>query len=254
MLAIPAGGDNARHNRLPSPKIAPGQAAGGERSGRPGERRTVGDSAPIRVVLIDDHPVVLAGLQKYLELAGDIIVSGTATDGAEALALIAGLHPDVLVLDVVLRDISGLLVAHDVRRLHPEVAVLMLTADEELSDREELLRIGVHGCLSKAQPGHQIAAAVRVAANGGTLLDSLVPPTQLLHERPGYLTTRELEVLHLIERGHRNHEIARILSISPYTVESHVHHVLDKLGARSRTEAVIKALQQHSLPLFSAQI
>ena len=193
---------------------------------------------PIRVVLVDDHPALLAGVRDFLEDNG-IIVAASTCRGSEVLELVAGVRPDVLVLDLHLPDLDGLEVARQVRAAHQGVAVLILTGWDEPPATEDLVRLGVRGYLSKGKSSEEIVAAVRVAARGGTLLGSLVvapPPADTAR-----LTEREREVWCLLVDGARNVDIAAELRIAVHTVESHVRNVLQKLEARSRWELRARA-------------
>ena len=172
---------------------------------------------PIRVVLVDDHPALLAGVRDILEDDG-ITVAASTGRGSEVLDLVAGVRPDVLVLDLHLPDLDGLEVARQVRAVHPGVGVLILTGWDDPPATEDLVRSGVRGYLSKRQTSEEIVAAVRVAARGGTLLGSMVAGTfNPLDTRR--LTIREREVLRRVMAGDRNAEIAATLGVAVATVE-----------------------------------
>ena len=197
------------------------------------------EAHPIRVVLVDDHPALLAGVRDFLEDDG-ITVAASTGRGAEALDLIGSLHPDVLVLDLRLPDLDGLEVARQVRAVHPGVAVLILTGWDDPAATEDLVRLGVRGYLSKGQSSEEIVAAVRVAARGGTLLGSLAAwPTNPLDT--SRLTAREREVLRLLMMGCRNTDMATELGVAIDTVEYHMRNLLEKLGALSRWELRARA-------------
>lgn len=199
--------------------------------------------APLRVVIVDDHPLLREGTRTLLARQAGIAVVGATGEGAEALRLVAELQPDVLLLDVQLPDLSGVEVARRVRAAHPAVAILILSNYEEAGYVRALLRLGVRGYLGKTMSGDQIVAAVRAVAQRQTTVLSEAARAAL-GEGGVDLTVRELQVLQLLAAGRRNGEIARELSISENTVEFHVRHVLQKLGARSRMDAVRKARHQ----------
>ncbi len=212
------------------------------------ERET---TRPIRVVLVDDHPMLREGTRALLDAQPGITMVGLTGAGAEALPLVATLAPDVLLLDVHLTDLSGIEVARRVRGAHPAVAILVLTNYEEAGYVRAMLQLGVRGYLGKTATGAAIVAAVRAVAGGQT---SVLSPAAraILGGGDAPLTAREQEVLHLLAAGRRNGEIARGLGISENTVEFHVRHLLQKFGARSRTEVVLKARQQgYTLPVAS---
>lgn len=199
----------------------------------------------IRVLIVDDHPMLRAGTQTLLEEAGDIEVIATAGDGTTALRLVAEEAPDVLLLDVHLPDISGVLVAQTVRETAPQTAILILTGYDDLGYTRALLQIGIQGYLRKSATGDDILTAVRTVARGGTALEEI---TDLSADNTlNQLTPREREILQLLAAGQRNQEVAETLTISVKTVEFHISHLLLKLGVRSRTEAIIKA-QKLGLP------
>jgi DNA-binding NarL/FixJ family response regulator len=197
----------------------------------------------IQVLIVDDHPLVREGTRAALERSGHVEVIDTAADGSEALRLIAQRHPDVLLLDLHLPDISGLEVARQVRADAPDVAVVIITGYEDTSYMRALLQIGVRGYLRKTMSGTEIVNALQDAVAGRAVIDR---PDSSAHEP---LTTREEEVLASMAAGGRNGEIAQQLGVSVKTVEFHIGHVLEKLGARSRTEAVVRARQLGLIPL-----
>ena len=206
------------------------------------------DSVPrIQVVLVDDHPLVREGTRAALERSGHVEVIDTAADGAEALRILSQRHPDVLLLDLHLPDMSGLEVARRVRAEAPEVAVVVITGYEDASYLRALLQIGVRGYLRKTMSGLEIVDALKDVMAGRAVIARPAGNSVEL------LTTREDEVLRLMASGCRNGEIATQLGVSIKTVEFHIGHVLEKVGARSRTEAVLRARQHGLIPLDGAR-
>jgi DNA-binding NarL/FixJ family response regulator len=197
----------------------------------------------IRVAIVDDHPMMREGTRLALQQMADIEVVGIAEDGASALDLVRQLCPDVLVLDVRLPDMSGIEVAERVRSEQPRVGILVLTGYEDVGYFHALVRLGVHGYLRKSASADQIANAVRTVGNGNSALELGELPMPLPGGKEA-LTAREYEVLRLLVAGRRNGDIADMLSLSLKTVEFHVSHILQKLGARSRAQAVSMALEQ----------
>ena len=201
----------------------------------------------ICVVLVEDHPMLREGTAALLAAEADIAVVGQTGRGAEALALVGGCAPDVLVLDLHLPDLGGVEVARRVRAAHPAVAILILSNYEDAGYVRALLQLGVRGYLGKAATGEEIVAAVRGVARGGTTVLSDAARAALGAGGVA-LSARETEVLGLIAAGRRNAEIAGALFIAESTVEYHIRHLLAKLGARSRTDALRQAREQGLLP------
>ena len=205
---------------------------------------------PIQVVLVDDHPLLREGTRGLLKEEPDMEVVGVAGDAATALRMVRELCPDVLVLDLRLPDASGVEVAKRVQGECPRTAVLILTGYEDVSYEQALRRLGVGGYLRKTASGNEIVSAIRAVAAGRAVFgpescDAVGDPSA---PRPDLLTERELEVLRLLSAGRRNAEVAQELVVSIKTVEFHVGNLLDKLGARSRTEALAVARRAGILP------
>lgn len=203
---------------------------------------------PIRVIIVDDHPMILEGTRALLKRSRGVAVVGATSSGTEALELVDQLRPEVLLLDIRLPDISGIEVARRVRTTFPDVAVLVLTGYDDIGNARALVQTGVQGYIRKTVTGAQLVAAIHAVASGQTVLaDNLL---QLGNQRgESSFTDREYDVLRLIVAGHRNSEIAEILKVSVKTVEFHVGHILEKLRARSRAEAIRFALQQGLISL-----
>lgn len=197
----------------------------------------------IRVVLVDDHPVVREGTRTILERAPGVEVVGEAGTGAEALRLVDEQRPDVLLLDVHLPDMSGVEVARAVCARHREVAVIAYTGLADAGYARALLQLGVRAYLRKDTSGKSLVVALRAVAVGQTVLETAAARAALAAE-PDPFTARENQVLQLLAAGRRNAEIAEALGLRRQTVEFHLHNVFQKLGARSRTEAAARARQR----------
>jgi DNA-binding NarL/FixJ family response regulator len=191
-------------------------------------------------MILDDHPIVREGTAALLERRSDLELVGSAADAASGLRLIEALRPDVLLLDLSLPDATGIEVARCVRSKWPEVAILMFSGYATRRYAQLALQLGVSGLVHKIAHRDELLSAIYAAAQGQKLAAGGAPrPTDVgAHQA---LTVREHEVLGLIAAGLRNAEIAAELSVSLNTVEFHVRHILDKLGVRSRTEAVMRA-------------
>jgi DNA-binding NarL/FixJ family response regulator len=208
----------------------------------------------IRLVLVDDHALVRQGIRGLLELTPDLRVVGEAADGEEALARVAELSPDVVLMDVRMPRMNGLEALRALRRADPGRRVVLLTTFDEDSVVLEALRAGVQGFLLKDVTLEQLSDAIRRVASGETLLPPGVTErvlrgfSEVAHDFPSSdlpegLTRRELEVLRLIARGMSNREIADTLGTAEGTVKNQTSSILSKLGVRDRTRAVLRALE-----------
>jgi DNA-binding NarL/FixJ family response regulator len=194
---------------------------------------------PWRMVIADDHPVMLEGTAQLFAECPDLLVVGTAMTGEETLQLVAALKPDLLILDIRLPDISGIAVAKAIRKNTPNVCILVLTGYDDPAYAKALAKLGVQGMLAKTTPGSDIVDAVRRIRTGERLPMQAPAPFE---QSIATLTEREQTVLGLLAAGYRNREMAERLQVSLKTVEFHVSQLLEKLGVRSRTEAMGKAI------------
>ncbi|GAB3455697.1 response regulator transcription factor [Kineococcus endophyticus] len=201
----------------------------------------------IRVLVVDDHPVVRGGIEALLGTAGDLLVVGSAGDGLEALGLVASLQPDVVLMDLRMPGLDGASATERIRRDHPAVHVLVLTTYETDADIVRAVEAGATGYLLKDTPLTELAEAVRAAARGETVLAPPVAARLMARLRaPAQetLTPRELEVLGAVARGATNAEIGRELFIGEATVKTHLLRAFAKLGVDDRTHAVTVAFQR----------
>ena len=206
----------------------------------------------IRVLLADDHRVLLGSLRALLEHHGFEVV-GEATTGEQALAVAAKVHPQVIVMDLEMPGTGGLAAAHRMKQIAPAARVLILSAHDDDSDVLEALNdAGVAGYLVKSDAPDELLTAVRTVASGKRYLSSAVAPillSQLKNPRPrgargeSRLTLREREVLRLLTNGATSKDIAQSLGISPKTAQAHRENIKDKLGLRSTAELVRYALK-----------
>jgi DNA-binding NarL/FixJ family response regulator len=210
----------------------------------------------IRVLLADDEAMIRAGLRLVLETEPDIAVVGEAADGAAAVEATARVSPDVVLMDVRMPGLDGLAATGRILEDHPGVRVVVLTTFDEDANVHAALRLGASGFLLKVAPPERLVDAIRVAADGGALLDPLVTrrvisafatlPARDRPPRPAELdrlTTREHQVLRMLARGLSNAEIAAELVVGDATVKTHVARVLMKLGLRERVQAVVYAYE-----------
>lgn len=203
----------------------------------------------IRVLLVDDHPVVRSGVASLLASEPDLEVVGAAASGSEAIALAGELRPDVVLCDLRLgSEPDGVGVTEALRGREEGPAVLILTTYDNDSDIVRAVMAGAAGYLLKDAEPEAIADGIRDAAAGRLVLTPELERrvTDRMVEGVPRLSARELEVLACVAEGLANKEIARTLFISEATVKTHLVHAFGKLGADSRTEAVLRA-RQHGL-------
>jgi NarL family two-component system response regulator LiaR len=214
----------------------------------------------IRIVIVDDHPVVRQGLRLMLEQRPDLEVVGEGVDGAQALALALDLVPDVMLLDLLMPGADGISAIREIKRLTPMTQVIILTSFAEDEYIFDAIKAGALSYLLKDSRPDDLVAAVRAAQRGESVLHPMVA-SRLLREVRGRerapsplrdLTPRELEVLTQVARGRSNSEIARELVLSEATVRTHMANILSKLHLADRTQAAIYALRQRLVPLDDA--
>ena len=212
---------------------------------------------PVRVLIVDDHPVVREGFRTMLATDQAIDVIGEATDGLEAVAKVAELEPDVVLMDIVMPNLDGIEAARRIKDQNPSTVVIMLTIYDNDAYVVDAVRAGGSGYLLKDVSRDLLIHTIRAATSGGTLIKTgllyeaisgLVgpdgkqrrgdSPTTTGHDE---LTPREQEVLKLVAEGRTNKEIGRALSIAEDTAKKHVQSIIAKLGASDRTHATLKA-------------
>jgi DNA-binding NarL/FixJ family response regulator len=208
----------------------------------------------IRILVVDDHPVVRNGLVAMLGTQLDFHVVGEAGSGVEALEIIRTDQPDVILLDLEMPDLDGLETLEQLRRDHLYAGVIVFTAFDTDERIVSAIQAGAKGYLLKGSPREQIFQAIRTVSQGGTTLQPIVASKLMRHiaSEAGAdldpapfetLTPRETEVLGHLAQGRTNKEIAEALVITVRTVKFHVSSILGKLGAGNRTEAVTLASQ-----------
>jgi DNA-binding NarL/FixJ family response regulator len=211
-------------------------------------------SNPVRILMVDDHPVVLAGLKAVVAQDPAIEIAGEARDGAAALAMVRTCKPDVVVLDLSLPGLNGRQVAETVGRELPGSRVLVLTAHDDRAYIRELLKAGVSGYLLKRSAAEELVRAIHVVAGGGVYLDPVVaavavgrgqdPSSARMDANDASLSERESDVLRMVAGGHSNKEVAAALEISIKTVETYRARAMEKLGLRTRVDLVRHAARR----------
>ena len=210
---------------------------------------------PLRVALVDDHQMFREGIRDRLQQEPDITVVGEASSADEAMAVIEATSPTVVILDIRLAGASGIELARRFRQQWPELRILILSGYDFDQYVRAAARVGIDGYLLKDAPRDTLVEALREIAMGGAVLSPTIASkvmrtyaasTSSRDDRTlGDLTLREVDILELMHQGLRNQEIARRLSISIRTVESHVSAVLAKLGAQTRTQAVRVGVEKY---------
>jgi DNA-binding NarL/FixJ family response regulator len=205
---------------------------------------------PIRVLVVDDHPIVRQGLVAYLGKRADIAVVGEADDGQRAVSAAARLRPDVVLLDLVMPRMDGVEATRRLRELVPETRILVLTSFAAEDQVIDAVRAGAAGYLLKDVEPADIAAAIGAVHRGDAFLhpEAAAHVIAAVHDDGqssalAHLTPRERDVLELVGEGRSNREIADHLVVAEKTVKTHVSNILRKLGVRDRTQAALIAVR-----------
>jgi len=204
----------------------------------------------IRVVIVEDQTIVRQGLRSLLGLSCDIEIAGEASDGEEALGVIAAAKPDVVLLDLRMPKLDGVGVLKQLRGNPP---ALILTTFDDDANLFDAVRAGAKGWLLKDVSLERLTGAIRTLAAGGTCIEPVITERIVRAlgesnvafdsaELPEPLTDREKTILRLLAGGYSNKEISELLNISDGTVKNHISNLLAKLGVRDRTRAVLKAI------------
>jgi DNA-binding NarL/FixJ family response regulator len=213
--------------------------------------RIVGTARTVRVLVVDDHPVVRAGLRGMLAADPGIEVIDEASSGERALTLIESDPPDVVLMDLRMPGMDGVTATATITARYPAVRVLVVTTYDRDTDILRAVEAGATGYLLKDTPLGQLVAAIHAAARGETVL---APPvatkllTQMRAPATDALTPREVEVLSAVAQGLTNAEVGRRLFIGEATVKTHLLRAFAKLGVDDRTAAVTVAMQRGILP------
>ena len=216
---------------------------------------------PVSIVIVDDHPMILAGIKAMVESIEDLNVVGTSDDGAAGVELILEKKPDVALLDVRLPNLNGLEALRRLKEKIPELVVILITASESDLYLVEALRYGASGYLTKDSSRELIRHTVRAALAGGTTISAalmdkafgliarsavnLATPDLGDNELPDLvdLTPRELDVLMRLAKGKTNRAIAKDLHLAEVTIKKHVQSILEKIGVRDRTQAALRGVR-----------
>jgi two-component system response regulator NreC len=209
----------------------------------------------IRIMLADDHKLMRGGLRVLLEQQTDLTVVGEASDGREAVTLANSLKPDVLVMDIGMPNLNGIEAASQITQGHPEISIVMLSMHSDESYVLRALRSGAKGYLLKDSAEADLIRAVHAVAGGKSffspavskvLLDDYVRKLKRSGTDDPYdlLTPREREVLQLVAEGKSNKDVAQLLNLSVYTVETHRSNIMEKLNLRGVPDLILYAVRK----------
>ena len=205
----------------------------------------------IRIMIVDDHEVVRLGMRAAFEAEPDMTVVGEASNGAEALAKIPVLDPQLILMDVRMEKMNGIEACREIKSRNPDVHILMITSYTDEDAMISSILAGASGYLLKHVSRADLLRSIRQIASGHSLIDSRTAQQAMerMTQIPGSeLTEREREVLTLVARGYTNKQIADTLFVSEKTARNHVSHILDKLGLSRRSEAAAFAVEHKLVP------
>ena len=203
----------------------------------------------IRIIIADDHTVVRTGLRTILGLQKGFKVVGEAIDGEDAVAAVGKLHPDVVIMDLMMPVMDGVRATKEIIQNHPETRIVILTTYTSSDDISRALSAGALGALAKTANYAELVAAIRSAVQGKQYISPEIAQTLENDPPTRELTAKQLDILHAVTRGLTNDEIANMLEISPNSVKKQLKSIFAKLGVATRAEAATIALRKHLLKI-----
>jgi DNA-binding NarL/FixJ family response regulator len=209
----------------------------------------LGEAKPVRVISVDDHPLLREGIAAIINSQPDMTLVAAAATGAEGIEKFRELRPDITLVDLRLPDVSGIEVIISIRAGNPDARLIVLTTFEGDVEMQRALKAGASGYLLKSMPPKQMVDTIRAVHAGKKGIPPQVAAQLAEHLGDESLSQRELEVLRHVADGNRNRDIAELLFISEETVKVHLKHVMEKLGASDRTQAVAIALRRGMIHL-----
>ncbi len=211
-------------------------------------------TGPIKILIVDDHPLVRSGLRMFLLAFDDLVLAGEVTNGFEAVSSAAQLNPDVILMDLIMPAMDGIRATCEIHKKFPHIKIIALTSFSDPTLIREAIDAGISGYLNKDATANELANAIRAVYAGNTIFSPDVALELAKNPTPSgasyvQLTAREKEVLTLMAHGKGNQELSEELTLSVSTVKFHVSNILAKLNAKSRSEAISIALTNHLVDL-----
>ena len=200
--------------------------------------------APIRVLCVDDHPLMREGIAAIIKNESDMFLVAEASSGREAMEFFREHRPDITLMDIRLPDVDGIDALIAIRTEFADARIIMLTTFEGDVDIQRAFEAGAQGYILKSMPRKQLLEMIRKVHSGSKQIPPEVAAHLVEHMGEESLSRREIEVLQKIAEGNRNADVATLLFISEETVKGHVKHLMEKLGASDRTEAVTLAIRR----------
>ncbi|HME09516.1 MAG TPA: response regulator transcription factor [Bryobacteraceae bacterium] len=207
------------------------------------------DPARIRILAVDDHPLLREGIAAIINSQPDMELVSQAASGTEAIQLYREIRPDVTLMDLRLPDLSGIDAMIAIRGEFGEARIIMLTTFEGDVEIQRALEAGARGYLLKNMPPNELVDVIRQVHQGKKRIPASIAAHLAEHMSDEDLTAREVEVLRQVAGGNRNRDIAGLLFISEETVKVHLKHIMDKLGAKDRTQAIAIAVRRGIIQL-----
>ena len=205
---------------------------------------------PMRVLIVDDHPVTRGGLRTALSTSDEVEIVGEASSGEEAVERVSQLDPDVVFMDVRMPGMGGIEATRIIREDNPKTRVILFTVDESRQVISEAIQAGVSGYLLKDVSAQELVNAARLALEDKAVIHpsltrAFIEEVQYADRRPeAPLSRRETEILQMVAYGSTTKEVAHDLGISPHTVKTHLERIFEKLGANDRAQAVAIAIRK----------